>query len=147
MPRAGMGDFLKALPPCPACQFVVVMPNYGVSTPAAFAAYDEVGSSVHPDCLAQENAIKAGDFAGICTSAGNALEECSGARDTNEIKEALYAHGASLAMMTGSGAAVFGAFAPQDADKAAAAVAALQGKYSAVYLAKPTRHGAKVCKR
>ncbi|MFI3170647.1 MAG: 4-(cytidine 5'-diphospho)-2-C-methyl-D-erythritol kinase [Faecalibacterium sp.] len=140
----GVGDFLKPLPPLPACHFVVVMPNYGVSTPAAFAAYDVQGSSIHPDCFAQEQAIKAEDFAAICASAGNALEECSGARDTEEIKAALYAQGAGLAMMTGSGAAVFGMFAAQDEAKAIAAQQALAGKYSAVYLAKPARTGAKV---
>ncbi len=140
----GVGDFLKPLPPVPPCHFVVVMPNYGVSTPAAFAAYDAVGSSVHPDCFAQENAIKAGDIAAICASAGNALEECSGARDTDEIKAALYSHGASLAMMTGSGAAVFGMFRPEEFAKAQAAAQALEGKYNAVYLAKPARSGA-VC--
>ena len=36
----GVGDFLKALPPVPECWFTVVMPDYGVSTPEAFAAYD-----------------------------------------------------------------------------------------------------------
>ncbi len=54
----GVGDFLKPLPPCPACYFVVVMPNYGVSTPAAFAAYDTVGSRVHPDCLPRNRPSK-----------------------------------------------------------------------------------------
>ena len=34
----GVGDVMKALPPCPDCWFTVVMPDYGVSTPAAFAA-------------------------------------------------------------------------------------------------------------
>ena len=34
----GVGDILKALPPCPDCWFTVVMPDYGVSTPEAFAA-------------------------------------------------------------------------------------------------------------
>ncbi len=140
----GVGDILKPLPPCPACHFVVVMPNYGVSTPAAFAAYDQVGSSVHPDCFAQENAIKSGDLTALCASAGNALEEGSGARDTDEIKTALRAHGARLAMMTGSGAAVFGLFAKEDYAKAQAAVTALQGVYPQVYLAKPAHTGAKV---
>ena len=46
----GVGDILKALPPCPDCWFTVVMPDYGVSTPESFAAYDKVGSSTHPDC-------------------------------------------------------------------------------------------------
>ena len=62
----GVGDVMKALPPCPDCWFTVVMPDYGVSTPEAFAAYDKVGSSTHPDCEAQEKAIRAGDLAGVC---------------------------------------------------------------------------------
>ena len=36
----GVGDFLKALPPVPECWFTVVIRDYGVSTPEAFAAYD-----------------------------------------------------------------------------------------------------------
>ena len=36
----GVGDLLKPLPPVPDCWFTVVMPDYGVSTPEAFAAYD-----------------------------------------------------------------------------------------------------------
>ena len=107
----GLGDLLKPLPPCPDCWFTIVMPDYGISTPEAFAAYDRVGSSVHPDCAAQESAIRAGDLAGLCEAAGNALEECSGAKDTAAIKAALRANGALTALMTGSGAAVFGIFA------------------------------------
>ena len=33
----GVGDLLKPLPPVPDCWFTVVMPDYGVSTPEAFA--------------------------------------------------------------------------------------------------------------
>ena len=70
------------------------MPDYGVSTPEAFAAYDRVGSSVHPDCAAQEAAIRAEDLDGVCAAAGNALEECSGAKDNEAIKNALRENGA-----------------------------------------------------
>ena len=106
----GLGDLIKALPPMPECWFTVVMPDYGVSTPEAFAAYDKVGSSVHPDCAAQEAAIRAGDLDAVCAAAGNALEECSGAKDNEAIKAALRENGAVTALMTGSGAAVFGIF-------------------------------------
>ena len=106
----GLGDLIKALPPMPECWFTVVMPDYGVSTPEAFAAYDKVGSSVHPDCAAQEAAIRAGNLDAVCAAAGNALEECSGAKDNEAIKAALRENGAVTALMTGSGAAVFGVF-------------------------------------
>ena len=138
----GVGDLLKALPPVPDCWFTVVMPDYGVSTPEAFAAYDTVGSSTHPDCEAQEKAIRAGNLDAVCAAAGNALEECSGAKDNEAIKSLLRAHGAVTALMTGSGAAVFGVFRDEAAARAAAAAAKRQ--WPQVYVAKPDRGGARV---
>lgn len=138
----GVGDFLKPLPPCPDCWFVIVMPSYGISTPEAFAAYDRVGSPVHPDCFAQEQAIRAGDLAGVCAAAGNALEFCSGAAQTEAIKQLLVQNGAHTALMTGSGAAVFGVFDTETQAQAAAGVLAAQ--YPQVYVARPDRGGARV---
>ena len=138
----GVGDFLKALPPVPECWFTVVMPDYGVSTPEAFAAYDRVGSSIHPDCGAQEAAIRAGDLDALCAAAGNALEECSGAKDTGAIKTLLREHGAVTALMTGSGAAVFGVFRDEGAAQAAAQAA--KRRWKQVYVAQPDRGGARV---
>ena len=46
--------------------------------------------------------------------------------------------------MTGSGAAVFGVFEQEEQAKAAAD--ALRGEYKQVYLARPTRGGAFVCR-
>ena len=138
----GVGDFIKALPPMPECWFTVVMPDYGVSTPEAFAAYDVVGSSVHPDCAAQEAAVRAGDLDALCAAAGNALEECSGAQDNQAIKALLREHGAVTALMTGSGAAVFGVFRTEKAAKAAAAAA--KQHWQQVYIAQPDRGGARV---
>ncbi len=138
----GVGDLIKALPPCPDCWFTIVMPDYGISTPAAFAAYDVVGSSVHPDCAAQEAAIRANDLDAMCAAAANALEECSGAKDNSEIKALLRSYGAVTALMTGSGAAVFGIFRDEKAASAAAQAAA--ARWQQVYIAKPDRGGARV---
>ena len=138
----GVGDVMKALPPCPDCWFTVVMPDYGVSTPEAFAAYDKVGSSTHPDCEAQEKAVRAEDLAGVCAAAGNALEECSGAKDTGAIKALLREKGAVTALMTGSGSAVFGIF--RDETSARAAAAAAKHRWKQVYTAQPDKGGARV---
>ena len=138
----GVGDLLKPLPPVPDCWFTVVMPDYGVSTPEAFAAYDRMGSTVHPDCAAQEAAIRAGDLDALCAAAGNALEECSGAKDTNAIKALLQEHGAVTALMTGSGAAVFGVF--RDEASARAAADAARKRWKQVYTAQPDKGGARV---
>lgn len=138
----GVGDLMKALPPCPDCWFTVVMPDYGVSTPEAFAAYDKVGSTVHPDCEAQEKAIRAEDLEALCAAAGNALEECSGAKDTAAIKELLRQYGALTALMTGSGSAVFGVF--RDEASAQEAANAAQKRWKQVYVARPDKGGARV---
>lgn len=139
----GVGDLIKALPPCPDCWFVVVMPGYGISTPEAFAAYDVVGSTEHPDCLAQENALKAGDLSALCAAAGNALEQCAGGADTEAIKALLRECGAKAALMTGSGAATFGVFDVEEAAQAAV-TAARQKPGWQVYLARPDKGGARV---
>src|SRR5699024_5967657 len=94
----GVGDFIKALPPCPPCWFVVVMPSVGVSTPEAFQRYDTMGSPVHPDCQAQEDAIRAGDLMAVCRAAGNALEHCSGAEETPAIRALLDEAGACTSL-------------------------------------------------
>ncbi len=135
----GMGDFIKALPPCPDCWFVVIMPSIGISTPEAFKRYDTMGSPIHPDCEAQEQAIRAGSLPALCAAAGNALEYCSGAEETPAIRALLDAHGAVTSLMTGSGAAVFGIFAGEG--EARAAAAALRQNYRQVYLARPARGG------
>ena len=138
----GVGDLMKALPPCPDCRFVVVMPSVGVSTPEAFARYDTMGSPVHPDCEAQEQAIRTNDLAAVCVAAGNALEHCSGAVETPSICEILRTNGAITAQMTGSGAAVFGIFADDAQARAAAAV--LRKSYKQVYVCRPTTGGPRV---
>ena len=137
-----VGDLMKALPSCPPCWFVVVMPSVGVSTPEAFARYDTMGSPVHPDCQAQEDAIRAGDLKALCAAAGNALEHCSGAEETPAICALLNANGALTSQMTGSGAAVFGVF--EEEAQARAACDALQKQYDKVYLAQPDHGGARV---
>ena len=140
--KKGVGDLIKPLPPCPDCWFVVAMPSVGVSTPEAFARYDTMGSPVHPDCEAQEQAIRANDLRGVCAAAGNALEHCSGAVETPAICKTLRAHGAVTAQMTGSGAAVFGIFESEEAARSAAE--AVRAQWPQVYVARPDRGGARV---
>ena len=141
----GVGDLMKALPPCPDCWFVVAMPSVGVSTPEAFARYDTMGSPVHSDCEAQQQAVRAGDLPAVCAAGGSAQEHCSGAEETPSICAILRENGALTAQMTGSGAAVFGVF--DDEEKARAAMSALKPGYKQVYLCRPTHGGPRVTVR
>jgi len=140
----GVGDLLKALPPCPDCWFVAVMPSVGVSTPEAFKRYDAMGCGPagRPDAAALEAAVRAEDFDGVCRAAKNALEYCSGAQETAAIRALLDENGAAASLMTGSGAAVFGIFKEENAARGAAQ--ALRGAYKRVYLAQPDRGGARI---
>lgn len=145
---SGIGDVLKPLPPCPACWFCIVMPaGAGVSTPEAFARYDELGGGLHPDCAAQEAAVRAEDLAGVCAAAGNALEECSGAAETPAIKARLRELGAITSLMTGSGAAVYGIFEGEAAARAAAETLQRERAGAQVFCAPPVRGGARVTER
>ena len=107
----GVGDILEPLKPCPPCFFTVCMPAGGISTPQAYARYDRIGTDVRPDSAAAAAAIARGDLAGLCAQMKNALEYSSASAATKPICETLRAHGALAALMTGSGAAVFGVFA------------------------------------
>lgn len=140
----GLGDLIKALPPCPDCWFTVIMPGYGISTPAAFAAYDQIGSPTHPDCAAQEAAIRAENLSGLCAAAGNALEVCAGGADTAALKQALLDQGAKAALMTGSGAAVFGIFEAEEPARRAAEALAAAGRQ--IFTLRPDRGGARIVK-
>ena len=95
-----------------------------------------------PDCETQEAAVRAGDLDAVCAAAGNALEECSGAKDTGAIKALLREKGAVTALMTGSGSAVFGIF--RDETSARAAAAAAKHRWKQVYTAQPDKGGARV---
>lgn len=135
----GFGEKVKPLAPMPFCRFVVVMPGYGISTPEAFAAYDRVGAQKRPDTPAALAALKERDYKKLAGAMANALEKASAGPDTAAICETLTRYGADAALMTGSGAAVFGMFS---SDKAAlAARAALKKQYKKVWLLQPVCHG------
>lgn len=135
----GFGEKVMPLPAMPLCRFVAVMPGYGISTPEAFAKYDKVGADARPDNETAVKALQNGEYQALCGALGNALEKASGGADTRPICEILRKNKADAALMTGSGAVVFGVF---DSDRQALqAVAALKKKYKKVYLLYPVNHG------
>ncbi len=138
----GVGEVLAPLAPCPPCWFTVCMPKGGVSTPQAYARYDRLGTNERPDTAAALRALTAGDLPALCAQMKNALTFANGGRDTAPICAMLRAHGAAAALMTGSGAAVFGVFSAQD--KAERARAALAARYPQAWVLSPDARGARV---
>ena len=117
----GIGEAIRLLPSPPAVSLVVVQPCGALSTRDVFTAYDTLPSVRHPDTDRAQGALLGRDLALLGLYAGNVLAQAS-EQKRPQIAEgvaALEACGAQFAMMTGSGSAVFGAFATRSDAEAA----------------------------
>lgn len=138
----GFGEVLRRLSPCPPCFFTVCMPKGGISTPQAYARYDALGTDERPDTAAALAALAAGSLPALCAQMKNALGFSSAGRDTAPICRILRESGAAAALMTGSGAAVFGVFEAEAA--ANAARSALAAAYPRAWVLIPEARGARI---
>lgn len=138
----GIGEALERVPPCPPCFFTVCMPRGGSATPQVYARYDCVGAGERPDTPAALAALAAGDLPALCAQMKNALSRAGAGPDTEAIRRVLREYGAGAALMTGSGAAVFGVFRAQSA--AEAARDALAADYPGAWVLRPAPRGAHV---
>lgn len=127
---AGKGERLEPLPGL-GLTFLVVMPERGVSTKAAFAAL--VPPYARPTARAAAEAIRRGDEAALFGSVSNGLSAAGYALcpKTEEYVERLRSLGASAAAMTGSGSAAFGIF-PSGGDAKRAGAAFRDAAFTAV---------------
>jgi 4-diphosphocytidyl-2-C-methyl-D-erythritol kinase len=112
----GRGENVEPLEPLPSLQVVVASPGEQVSTAEVYRRFDSVYSkSGSPGEEELERAlsallegVKKGDFEGISANLHNSLESATIARDRLEqYKNTALEAGASAALMTGSGPAVF----------------------------------------
>lgn len=108
----GIGEKLTVLPDAPQCGLVLVKPAVGVSTAAAYRAYDSLGAVDHPDIDAQIAAIRQGDSRGMAAQCGNVLELVTGEKHPliGQIERFMKERGAMAARMSGSGPTVFALF-------------------------------------
>lgn len=126
----GRGERLTNLPRLPRCGFVLCKPAFSISTPALFAQLDRCKLSRHPDTQGVQQALAAGDLAGVARRLYNVFEDVllpRQRRAVEEIKHALIDGGALGAAMTGTGPTVFGLFA--DDDRASATAERLRESY------------------
>ena len=148
----GTGDIILPAPQMPQCHIVVCMPAKGVSTPQAYANYDEMGVKTLVENEKLLKAMEENNLAEMAKYMANDLEKAAGSDETEPIKKLLLDLGAIGSMMTGSGAAVFGIFDKEEkAEEAAKAIRDREtaAKYNirSVFLAKPVNFGAKVSNR
>lgn len=106
----GIGEDLTPLKPVPELRLIIVKGEEGVSTPAAYKAVDALENPPHPDTASMLQAVEHGDTALLAKSCGNLFEAAIDCADVTRAKRRLLECGAACAVMTGSGAAVFGIF-------------------------------------
>lgn len=113
----GIGEVLTPLPPAPACHVLVAKPDFSVSTREVYERLDAAGKLRHPDVDGMVAAIGRGSLSGVAERLGNVLEgvTVSAFPVIDTIKERMLALGAAGSLMSGSGPAVFGIFADEDA--------------------------------
>lgn len=130
------GEVMAKLPDLHECFIIVAKPDQGISTKEAYSNYDSAEWIRHPDNEGFLFAATQGNFDVICKKAANVFEQVVEVSDRVKIKAIMRNNNAKLAMMTGSGAAVFGIFENEkDAD---ACFNELSKTYSIVFKTVPT---------
>ena len=133
----GRGERLRKLPDMPDCCFVVCKPDFSVSTPELYKKLDETAIAKHPDNMAMESAILAGDLGKVAENIYNVFDPVVTADhlELNYIKSIFNSYGSVAQQMTGSGSAVF-AIVPEF-EFAAVICNMLRENYPQVFIAKP----------
>ena len=132
----GIGELMENLPCSRYYSLVLIQPCRGLSTRDVFQAFHASPALQHPDTDLAASALASGETALLRKSLGNVLQPVSVAmrpeigRALRKLKDC----GAELALMTGSGSAVFGVFRTQA--RARAAYAALAPLWSSVFLSR-----------
>ena len=124
----GIGEILTPLPPMPEMTVLVAKPKFSVSTPECYRALDALERPQHPPIDFLVRAVCAGNTDGLCSYAGNILEQVTSPLhpEIRRIETIMTEGGARLAMMTGSGPTVFGLFDHADLEEARLTMAALR---------------------
>ena len=133
----GRGERLRKLPDMPDCIFVVVKPEFSVSTPELYKKIDEVEIPKRPDNKAMESALLAGDLEKVAKNVYNVFDPVvtEDHLELNYIKSLFHQYGAISYQMTGSGSAVFAMVS--EFEIAAVLCNMLKENYPNVFIGKP----------
>ena len=133
----GRGEKLRKLPNMPDCIFVVVKPEFSVSTPALYKKIDEVTIAKRPNHMAMESALISGDLEQVAKNVLNVFDPVVTADhlELNYIKSVFHQYGAVTYQMTGSGSACFAIVS--EFEIAAVLCNMLKENYPDVFICKP----------
>lgn len=137
----GRGELVEPLPHLPALGVVIVHPGFSVSTREAFAGLDGAALGNVAATETMLRAVQSQDVRQIAAGLHNAFEASLRRRapQIDQIKRALLAQGALNAVLTGSGACVFG-LCPSQAE-AERVAGALRGAFPQLYVARTHQAG------
>ena len=129
----GRGEKIRRIEAMPEGYLVLVKPDFGISTPWAYAHFDPQAVQRRPDVEAMHRAIRSGRLSAVGDEMVNLLEPAALSEYPilSTIKEELRRQGAAGVLMSGSGPTVYGLFERPEAAEAAAAVC--REKYPASY--------------
>lgn len=121
---SGIGEQIKPLRQLTEGYIVGARPKVGISTKAAYQSFDdahpEVGvTETSPQTKAILAAVESGDLAAIGAGVFNVFEDVCAVDAVEKLKGEILSLGASGALMTGSGSAVYGIFGRQPEAKKA----------------------------
>lgn len=125
----GRGEILTPLPSMPECFYVLVKPEFSVSTPALFRELDANPIKRRPDTDLAVEYLKQQDLFGFCSCIQNVFQPIleKSYPVISGICTMLKENGALASSLTGTGSVVFGIFS--DLHLAQLAEAKLSGKY------------------
>ena len=135
----GIGDVVAPVKNLDDCYIVIVKPDQDVSTPEAYAQFDELNRVRHLDRVSMIDAVATGDYEKICSLCGNVFEQAVEVPKRPHIKNTMRKFGADACCMSGSGPTVFGLFS--DEENAKQCCEKLKAKYKDVYICKPVSAG------
>ncbi|MDO8588338.1 MAG: 4-(cytidine 5'-diphospho)-2-C-methyl-D-erythritol kinase [Armatimonadota bacterium] len=135
---SGRGEIVNELPDI-SLDYVVVKPDFGVSTAQAYARLDDEKRSPRYASRAIVDAVLEGDRRKVTENMANDFERVveSERPEIARIKARLLSLGADGAMLAGSGSAVFGVFL--DANACDLAFQAIMEEYPKVFRARSAR--------
>lgn len=133
----GRGERLRKLPDMPDCIFVVVKPDFSISTPELYRKIDEKIIAHRPNHQAMESALLAGDLSKVAQNLCNVFDPVVTEEhlELNYLKSIFYSYGAVGYQMTGSGSAVY--CMVSEFEIAAVICDMLRENYPNIYISKP----------
>lgn len=136
------GSVVAPLPDIEGYTVVVVKPEDGVSTKAAYDAVDNVENIKHPQNTKMLGYLADGETQKALKLCGNVFEQALEVSGRVDIKDICNKNGAIASCMTGSGSAVYGIF--EDSATANSVAEELRKTFKDVFVCVPEKFGVKI---